>query len=445
MAVIGAARLNDTLTGTTESDSITGSAGGDLIQGGPGADTVNSGTGNLSPDGKDTLYGGQGDDSLTGTSGGRLFGDAGADTIATNSDAAFLVEGGAGDDLLQGSPGGGASALYIHATSGVQVDLTLGGPQTVGGGQGTDTLVRIDGVFGSDFGDTLTGGLARDALVGGPGDDRLQGGSGVDNLFPGAGNDTVLGGDGIDGVYYIAPAAGFAGPSGGVTVDLRISGSQAIGGGMGVDTLVAIENAGGDDFADTLTGSTGDNVLNGGEGGDSLSGLAGDDTLIGEGGDDVLLGGDGNDDLLDAAGRNFVRGEGGDDSIFGGGQFDDLHGNAGADTLRGFDGDDWVRGGQGDDTLDGRAGDDFISGDRGADTMAGRDGADIFNTFADAGVDRVLDFSRAEGDRVRVEGGSAWAVSQQGGDVVVDVTGGARMVLAGVQLSSLTGDWIFAA
>jgi Ca2+-binding RTX toxin-like protein len=62
-----------------------------------------------------------------------------------------------------------------------------------------------------------------------------------------------------------------------------------------------------------------------------------------------------------------------------------------------------VRGGQDDDIVRGGAGDDFVSGDRGADTVAGGSGADLFHTFGDAGLDRVTDFSLAEGDRVMLD------------------------------------------
>jgi hypothetical protein len=54
-----------------------------------------------------------------------------------------------------------------------------------------------------------------------------------------------------------------------------------------------------------------------------------------------------------------------------------------------------------------------------------------------------MDFNRAEGDRVRLDPGSTYTVSQQGADTVVAVAGGATVVLVGVQMSSLTGEWIF--
>ena len=102
-----------------------------------------------------------------------------------------------------------------------------------------------------------------------------------------------------------------------------------------------------------------------------------------------------------------------------------------------------VVGGRDDDVLVAGAGDDFVSGDRGSDTVTGGTGADIFHTFAGAGTDRVTDFNRAEGDRVAVLSGQTYTVSQEGAYVVIDLSGGDRMTLVGVQQSSLTGDWIF--
>jgi hypothetical protein len=60
-------------------------------------------------------------------------------------------------------------------------------------------------------------------------------------------------------------------------------------------------------------------------------------------------------------------------------------------------------------------------------------------------VDRVTDFSLADGDRVQLDPGTQYAVHQVGADTVIDMTGGGQMVLVGVSLSSLTGNWIFGA
>lgn len=71
--------------------------------------------------------------------------------------------------------------------------------------------------------------------------------------------------------------------------------------GDGVDRLAGIENLGGTDSADTLTGDANANVLRAYGGNDVLSGGRGDDILIGGSGNDTYLfqAGDGVDHLVD--------------------------------------------------------------------------------------------------------------------------------------------------
>ncbi|MGC8000422.1 hypothetical protein ACP3XN_23820, partial [Salmonella enterica] len=83
-----------------------------------------------------------------------------------------------------------------------------------------------------------------------------------------------------------------------------------------------------------------------------------------------------------------------------------------------------------------------IWGDRGNDTIQGGAGADVFSIFGEAGIDRILDFNRAEGDLVRVEAGYTYTVAQSGADVVVSVSGGAQLVLVGRTLAALGDGWI---
>ncbi len=101
-----------------------------------------------------------------------------------------------------------------------------------------------------------------------------------------------------------------------------------------------------------------------------------------------------------------------------------------------------MRGGQGNDTLSGGAGADFVSGDRGDDTMTGGLGADIFHSSSDAGIDRVLDFSVAETDRVLLDPGRIFTVMQIGGDTVIQMSN-AKVVLVGISMSSLPSGTIF--
>ena len=258
----------------------------------------------------------------------------------------------------------------------------------------------------------------------------------------------------------------FSGYANTQTIDLRQGDFSSVGGLTG-DVAIAkgadIENAIGGSGSDSITGNALDNVLQGGAGADTV------------------MAGDGNDTIQGGEGTSYLRGENGNDSITGGSAFDDINGNMGNDTLHGGDGDDWVvggkdddvqfgdagndvvwgnlgndtldggdgndqvRGGQGDDTLTGGNGDDFISGDRGNDTESGGAGADIFHTSQDAGIDKVLDFHLSEGDRVMLDPGTTYTVSQVGADTVIDFGGGNEMILVGVQLSTLTASpgWIF--
>lgn len=204
---------------------------------------------------------------------------------------------------------------------------------------------------------------------------------------------------------------------------------------------------------DSITGSQVADRMHGYGGDDTVIGAGGDDFLRGEAGDDSISGGAGFDDTHGNMGRDTISGGAGADWVVGGQDSDLLsgdegddivYGNMGADTQHGGDGVDWVRGGQANDSLSGGAGDDWMWGDRGDDTLSGGTGADIFHIFGDAGLDRVLDFNRAEGDRVKVELGATFTTAQVGADTVITLSGGAQMVLAGVQLSSLTGDWISA-
>ena len=75
-----------------------------------------------------------------------------------------------------------------------------------------------------------------------------------------------------------------------------------------------------------------------------------------------------------------------------------INGNSAANELRGE---------AGNDSLDGKAGNDLLDGGAGRDLLTGGSGADRFR-FATAGgfgtaqADRIIDFSRSEGDRIEL-------------------------------------------
>ncbi len=204
------------------------------------------------------------------------------------------------------------------------------------------------------------------------------------------------------------------------------TGADGLMGGNGIDTLM------GGQGNDAIVGGLGDDFLRGGEGGDIIFGGPGFDDTHGNQGNDTIYGGLGPDWVVGGQANDFLSGDDGGDVVYG---------NLGADTCIGGDGRDWVRGGQADDSLSGGAGDDFMSGDRGNDTIYGGQGADVFNTFGDAGIDRVMDFNSAEGDRVHFEAATTYVLRYEGGDTIIDMGGGNQMILVGVSQSSL-GDWL---
>jgi Ca2+-binding RTX toxin-like protein len=76
--------------------------------------------------------------------------------------------------------------------------------------------------------------------------------------------------------------------------------------------------------------------------------------------------------------------------------------------LLGEDGEDIIDGGSGDDVLYGQDGNDTLIGGAGTDLLHGQRGADLFvfgavsdSAFdAGAGLDRIIDFNGADGDRI---------------------------------------------
>lgn len=212
---------------------------------------------------------------------------------------------------------------------------------------------------------------------------------------------------------------------------------------LGLAYNTVIENVIGGSGADTILGNSADNIINGGDGRSYLRGFDGNDQirggrdfddLHGNAGNDTLWGGGGGDWVVGGKDNDLLHGEAGDDIVYG---------NLGNDTGYGGDGNDLIRGGQGDDQLFGGPGNDWMSGDRGNDTLSGGPGADIFSTFGDAGIDRVLDFNSAEGDRVRFDPGTSWTLVFSGSDTVINMVGGAQMTLVGVTAATL-GDWMLA-
>ncbi|MDF1734251.1 MAG: VWA domain-containing protein [Minwuia sp.] len=300
---------NDTLigienvVGTVDADTLTGNAAANRLEGGAAQDILAGG------DGNDTLVGGDGSDLLSGGSGDdQQFGGSGDDEFA-GSPGNDLIDGGVGTDILN----------HGLSTGAVQVDLAQG----TASGQGSDTLVSIEQVFGSGFGDLLRGSAGGELLSGGDGDDTLSGGFGDDTLAGGTGTDQAVFDFALDpfGVEFISNGSGLRiSPFGDgeqdsldaafeileftdITFDL----TQGSGGSDGLVGSAANDLIGGLGGADTVAGRAGDDLLSGDDGDDILLGEGGDDTLIGGDGDDTLSGGDGVDLLVGGAGSDLFQ------------------------------------------------------------------------------------------------------------------------------------------
>jgi Ca2+-binding RTX toxin-like protein len=426
--------------------------------------------------------------SLTLAAGGSAqhgFGNAGANRMVGNQ-AGNLFDGGSGHDRLDGGEGddtliGGAGNDTLIGGWGDDT-YVIDGPGDVTGeanGQGIDTLVVTGGytaltlangfehlqatapelaaVTGNvwsnrietDRGATVVrAGVGNDTVAAGQGNDTLHGEAGNDELDGGTGNDVMAGGTGWD-VYHVDSA-------GDRTVEADGGGHDHVH-AWGIDWALSAE-------VEALslhgmggyrgTGNALDNVITGSAGNDTLDGWRGIDRMEGGAGNDVYAVSETLDRVVEEMG-------GGIDTVFaavswtlapwvehgvaagtgavglqGNGLGNALTGNAAANALWGMAGADTLRGGEGADVLSGGAGADALFGGRGADRF-------VF-TAADAGAgmaarDWLWDLSAAEGDRIDLSAVDAVAGGADDAFVLVGQLGGAAGRLA---VSAQGANWL---
>lgn len=308
--------------------------------------------------------------------------DAGEEIVGTNDDD--ILQGLGGDDMLEGLGGndtldGGEAndtASYSQAPGPVYVSLDIQGTSQNTASAGFDTLISIENLIGSAWGDRLTGNA--DA-------NTIDGGGSSDTIYGGGGNDTLYGGEGDDFLY-------------------GETGADVMFGGMGNDSFYV------DDLGDVVTEYEGegdidiihvniawdgarpdyrlpDNIERGRAlNGEILRGNALDNTLYGTGGA-FLVGGIGDDTYVITATDAAVEGEGlGNDTVRV--TFDYTLGSALENlvshtrfassglTLTGNELDNYIRGSFQSDTLSGLDGDDTLEGDIGNDVLDGGAGSD---------------------------------------------------------------------
>src|SRR3989344_1331706 len=96
----------------------------------------------------------------------------------------------------------------------------------------------------------------------------------------------------------------------------------------------------------TITGSSGNNHINGTNASELILGFGGNDNIDGKGGDDCIVGGEGNDKLEGGTGKDILLGGAGNDELFGGTNNDFLDGGPDHDFLKGESGTDTCVGGE---------------------------------------------------------------------------------------------------
>ncbi len=241
-------------------------------------------------------------------------------TCSFRGPATPFSSGGGGDDWISYAGAPAAARINLsgtqYAPGSGPTSTSIAADTATGGRGGVMTLNGISNVMDSSFGDTV---------VGGPGSDRLTGGTGNDTFVATGGNYVIDGGAGANNTIDLSLL------SGQTTLNLGLSGPQALGTGDGSIALVpgTIETAIASPAGSTLYGGNGNNVtLIGGPGPDQLAagGLTNQtvQTLIGNGGADTLVAGIGTDTLIGGADPvTFIPGQG----------TDTLEGNASGNTL----------------------------------------------------------------------------------------------------------------
>ncbi|MFM9266205.1 calcium-binding protein [Tychonema sp. BBK16] len=370
--------------GNEGSNFLRGDLGDDLVVGINQRDSLFGGRGNDTVRGvasSSYLEGGEGNDrlSVTNSTQGNQFSQTTADALITIGIEKVTLRGGAGNDILTGAIGNfNAGKSFFDGEADNDTIVVFASQDTALGGDGNDSIQ-------SQTSDVLSSFGGRSSFAGFAGRNLLDGQAGNDTIVARYLSDTIIGGEGSDSLTGIFTLA--SGGDGNDTINANgtFGGTTPISitleGGLGSDSLIGNVNGG------TVT-----NLMNGGEGNDTIVFGTTGDRLIGDSaGNDVISYASSvtfasptttniiNDDL----GNNLIFGANANDSITTGSGNDTLYGSRatiagvttqildGDDTLISGAGNDVLVGGFGNDQLIGGDGDDSLVGGPGADTMIG--------------------------------------------------------------------------
>jgi Ca2+-binding RTX toxin-like protein len=238
----------------------------------------------------------------TAPHGGAVFAGDGADTIFGGlRQAAFgrqierVIYRGNDSRLDVGTD----TVSYREASSGVEVNLADSATtQPILANDGRPGIDRehiendLELVEGSNFDDTLFGSDRNETFRGLNGNDVISGGAGNDTIDEGSapdGADTISGDAGAhDRIFYSTRTSG---------VNVSLGDGRANDGAPGEQDNVngSVEDIGGTNFRDVLTGGSPANTIDGFGGNDTITGGRGDDTLSAGTGNNGVTAGIGND------------------------------------------------------------------------------------------------------------------------------------------------------
>ena len=202
---------------------------------------------------------------------GEIFGDANNNTL-TGTNGNDVFQGFGGNDTINGGLGNDRS-VYTDATGSITVDLAAG--TVTGLGVGTDTLIGIEQIQGSNFADHYS-------AAGFTGVSGVPGTQAGFNSFEGmGGDDVIVGAVNIQG--QMLTRISYASATAAVTVD--IAADTATGNAsVGTDSFVNVNAVVGSAFNDVLRGSDNPNGTY-----EQYEGRAGDDLIDGRGGYDFAV------------------------------------------------------------------------------------------------------------------------------------------------------------
>lgn len=255
---------------------------------------------------------------------------------------------------------------------------------------------------------------------------RLNGNAGNDRITgSNEFNETISGGTGNDVLNGGAGGADRLVESAVATSTTALSltlSNTTLTGGFGSDAVSNFEEA-------SLTGAAGADVL-------KTSAFSGQATLIGNGGVDQLTGGGGNDSLDGGVGNDVLVGGAGNDVLSGG---------VGSDKLTGGSGNDQLLGGTESDTVFGSGAttyeltDSTLTGD-GTDTLSGIEAASLTLLATETAAGRI-DASRftGSGKNTLTGGGGADVILGGSGPDSINGGGGNDLLTGGLGNDSLNG------